>query len=71
MLCRGGERLTALIEDLHDTLRHFTANPAAALADGTVDVSHKNHPVLDVRLSVLPDASDTIAVLEDCDLYLA
>ena len=70
MLCRDGGRPTVFIEDLHDTLRHVMASPAAAWADGTVDLSHKNHPGPDVSLSVLPDASDAIAALEDCDLYL-
>ena len=70
MLCRDDERLTPLIEELHDALRHFAASPTVALADGTVDLSHKNHPVPVVSLSVLPEASDAIAALEDCDLYL-
>ena len=53
MLRRDGGRLTALIEYLHGTLRHFTASPAVTFADGTVNLSHKNHPVPVVISSVL------------------
>jgi len=42
---------------------------AAALADGTTILTHKNHPVPGVASSVPPDASETTTMLEDCHFH--
>jgi hypothetical protein len=42
---------------------------AAALADGTTILTHKNHPVPGVASSVPPDASEATTMLEDCHFH--